>query len=222
MPSGIYCIRCIKNGKVYIGSAIDLENRWKMHQKHLIKQAHHSVKLQRAWNKYSSKYFHFQVLEYCSRSALLEREQYWIDVEKSYKSGYNSSPTAGSTLGYRFTEEQRKRLSDAHLGHKLSPERLKKLNDAARKAFTGRPLLEETKRKISEALKGKPLSEERKSKLHTPEVAAKISAALKGRTIPEEVRQKISAAQKGRKNSPEAIEKMRATKARRRGPEAAA
>jgi len=50
--SGVYQIRCKSNGKIYIGSAVNLRQRWDGHRRALRKQRHHNVHLQAAWNRY--------------------------------------------------------------------------------------------------------------------------------------------------------------------------
>lgn len=87
---GIYKIENIINNKVYIGSSNNIERRWKEHKRLLNNNKHHSIKLQRAWNKYGSENFKFSVLEECEVDRLLYLEQYYIDKFKSYFAGYNS------------------------------------------------------------------------------------------------------------------------------------
>jgi len=106
--SGIYKIENLVNGKMYVGSAVDIKNRWSRHKSDLRKNKHHSRYLQRSWNKYSEEQFEFTIIEEVKDvSELLEREQYWLDYYKSYdyKIGYNSYPTAGSPLGAKHSRE---------------------------------------------------------------------------------------------------------------------
>jgi len=46
--------------------------------------------------------FTLEILEHCESSVLLEREQYYIDL---LKPNYNILKIAGSSLGYKHTEE---------------------------------------------------------------------------------------------------------------------
>ena len=41
--SGIYKIVNLINGKVYIGSAVNFEKRWREHRRGLISKNHHSI-----------------------------------------------------------------------------------------------------------------------------------------------------------------------------------
>ena len=78
--TGIYKIKNIVNNKVYIGSAVNLYIRWHNHKSQLNKKKHHSIKLQRAWNKHNELSFVFEIIEECEKEKLIEREQYYIDL----------------------------------------------------------------------------------------------------------------------------------------------
>jgi len=43
---GVYKITNTKNGKVYIGKSIDVNNRWKTHRRYLDNNNHYNYKLQ--------------------------------------------------------------------------------------------------------------------------------------------------------------------------------
>lgn len=75
----IYRITNLINGKLYIGSAINAEQRRRRHFKDLNKQIHHSHLLQKAFNKYSIEAFRFEIIEtVADKNDLIVREQYWI------------------------------------------------------------------------------------------------------------------------------------------------
>jgi len=77
----VYQIRNIKNGKIYIGSTIDYVGRQKRHLRRLTNGNHHSIILQRSWDKHGSDNFIFEVLEIIyDKGVLLEREQYYLDM----------------------------------------------------------------------------------------------------------------------------------------------
>ena len=116
------------------------------------------------------------------------------------------SPMKGRT----FSEETRKKISEAKKGKKLSEEHRKKLSDAMK----GHTLSEEHRKKLSDAMKGRTFSEEHRKKISeankgenhpmygqhlSDETRRKISDALKGHTLSEEHRRKISEALKRRK-----------------------
>lgn len=147
--SGIYKIINKINGKGYVGSAIDVEDRWACHRSLLLRGKHHSKHLQRAWNKDGEDRFEFILIEQISNvNLLIEREQYWIDYYKSYddKFGYNICPKAGSKLGFKHSEESKKKMRSKTLTDEQK-EHLRKIN-------LGKKASEETKRKISVANTG--------------------------------------------------------------------
>lgn len=115
-----------------------------------------------------------------------------------------------------FSEEHRRKLSEAKMGKKLSEETKKKIGEALK----GKEISEETRRKMSEASKRrkhteeskKKMSEARKGREFSEETRRKISESLKGRRKPErskEHRRKISETLRGRKHSEETKKKMR-------------
>ena len=67
----IYKILNNKSGKCYIGSAKDLEVRWKRHKRDLKKGTHYNPYLQNAWNKDRGENFTFVVLEEVERDEQL-------------------------------------------------------------------------------------------------------------------------------------------------------
>lgn len=87
---GIYKITNLINGKVYIGQSCQIQKRWSIHKwnaKNNENQAH----LYLAMRKYGIENFSFEVIEYCSRDSLNDREIYWIQYYNSTnsKKGYN-------------------------------------------------------------------------------------------------------------------------------------
>lgn len=52
--------------------------------------------------KYGYSNFKLEILEYCDVPNVIEREQYYLDL---LNPEYNILKTAGSTLGYKHTEE---------------------------------------------------------------------------------------------------------------------
>lgn len=124
---GIYKIYNLINKKFYIGSSINVKKRWREHKRDLNKNKHHSKHLQRAWNKYGKDNFRFELLEIVDdKDILLEREQYYLDITKSYKKsiGYNMSPTAGSVSGYKRSKEAIEKTAKANTKHNTIEEKL--------------------------------------------------------------------------------------------------
>lgn len=84
--SGIYEIVNKVNGHRYIGSSINILNRWYDHKYDLRKQIHHSKYLQAAWNKYGAENFAFNIIKECDANILISQEQDYLD---SMKPEYN-------------------------------------------------------------------------------------------------------------------------------------
>lgn len=132
--SGIYRIRNLRNQKSYVGqAALSFEKRFKEHRHYLRHGKHHSRHLQRAWDRYGEQALAFEVIEEISRGqksergfaqVLSEREQFHMGVLRTTDPlfGYNVSPRAGSQLGYRHSEESRRRMSEAGRG-RILPEK---------------------------------------------------------------------------------------------------
>lgn len=105
MACGIYEIVNIANGKRYVGSAVNFSARWRVHRHHLRNGKHHSIALQRAWDKYGEESFEFSIIEECDRGKLMEREQIHLDMGYDY----NCSPTASSSLGVIRRDETKEK-----------------------------------------------------------------------------------------------------------------
>jgi len=65
--SGIYQIRCLLTGKIYVGSAVDIRARWNHHRDMLKRKKHRNKYLQAAWNKYGENNFECSILELVDR-----------------------------------------------------------------------------------------------------------------------------------------------------------
>lgn len=88
----IYGILNTKNLKWYIGSCLDMKDRFERHRYYLRHNMHHSDKLQRAYNLYGEDTFEVQVLYFLSNQELKDRftlEQQYIEKYNSVKEGYN-------------------------------------------------------------------------------------------------------------------------------------
>lgn len=99
--SGVYRILCIPTGKMYIGSSVDLRQRWYAHRCLLRKGKHQNRHLQHAWDKYGEKEFEFTALALVEPNDLLRVEQEWIDRTccTNDNIGFNICPTATPLVG---------------------------------------------------------------------------------------------------------------------------
>ena len=186
--SGIYRIRSLVNDKVYIGSAVNIYNRWHHHKHYLVRGTHANSKLQRFVNKHGFDSLVFEVIELCDKEKLIGREQVFIDKEKPF---FNVCQVAGNTLGVRPTEEARARLSASRKEKPTS-------------GMLGKKHTKETKDAISAKAKERGLHPAFKAaskaantgKRHTNEHRAKV--ALKQRKItPEQAQEVLTALSNG-------------------------
>lgn len=96
------------NGKTYVGSSNNLSVRFYSYYS-LRSLAKSNRPMERALLKYGFSNFSLEILEYCNLDNLLEIEQYYLDI---LKPDYNIVELAGSTLGYKHTEESLKKMRD--------------------------------------------------------------------------------------------------------------
>lgn len=130
--SGVYQIYNPYNQKRYIGSSINIEERFKQHKRSLRGNRHCNKHLQNAWNKYKDILI-FEPLEYCEPEYLLELEQYYIDYYNSAdrRFGYNIDRIADHTKpGFHLSEETKEKIRQKAIGRKLSPEQIEKMKIA--------------------------------------------------------------------------------------------
>lgn len=160
---GIYKIMNKISGKLYIGSAINIKERWKKHKNELRKNIHYNSYFQNAWNDYKEENFQFEIIEeVLDVNLLLEREQYWLDETKCYErdKGYNILKLAGNSCGYKHTEESLIKIGLSSLGRrkgiKFSNEHKKKISES----LCGHIVTNETRCKIGNKNRGHKHSEE--------------------------------------------------------------
>lgn len=111
---GIYKITCKNNNKVYIGSSINITQRWSAHRSGLKMAKHCNPNLLNSYNKYGLESLVFEILEECDTDILIEKETQWF--EKYKEEGYEmfnygdfiDNPTRGVSL----TEEHKKKVSN--------------------------------------------------------------------------------------------------------------
>jgi group I intron endonuclease len=195
--SGIYVILHKKSGKVYLGQAQDVKDRFRQHRYELNRNNHHNRHLQFAWNKDGSKAFKFQVLERCSLEQLNQREEHFLKLYMAKGLCYNfaDNPTA-PMRGRKHSEESKRKIGMAGKGkpaHNKGKHHSEETRAKMREAHKSRPpVSEETRLKIGAKHKGKTISEEHKNQLRE---AVKHRPP---RTNTDETKQKMSEAAKRR------------------------
>lgn len=178
--SGIYQIRNISNNHTYVGSAVDIKQRWYEHVSHLRTHKHHSIYLQRAWNKYGEDSFEFSIIEICSKPMLISREQYYID---NLAPSYNIAPTAGSQLGTRRSEKSKRKMSNSQ-------------RNRTDWWWTGKSLSVEHREKIRKSSKGRTSWNKGKVGVYSEDTIKRMRESKNGKVESSEHRRKISDAMK--------------------------
>lgn len=163
--AGIYAIINLINDKVYIGSAVNLERRWKEHRSRLACNVHDNQILQRSYNKHGKENYFYVILEYCEQNNLIKKETYWIWILNvtNKEKGYNICSNGRNSLGAKRSQETKDKISKANKGKVRSEEQKKKIS-ATLTGRKGRKLSEEHKKKISLVHKNKIISDEQKKK----------------------------------------------------------
>lgn len=216
LESGVYKLTNKFNGRIYIGSTHRFKKRWSEHTKRLRNGKHSNKFLQADYNKCGDDAFVFEVIEVIEgpqeNRLLVEQryiDQHYDDQEQCYnltrsvnKRGpkchsYNPEQTAIKRKEHpnkhRWSEEEKKIISDRLRGHAVSEETKQKL----RERNLGKKHTEESKRKRSESNKGK-----HRERLLDPEVRQRaLEASI-------EARKGKPAWNKGRLCTKEEIEKM--------------
>jgi len=218
--AGVYVIRNVVNGKVYVGSSRNVGKRLGGHRAQLEGGRHANLLLTRAWIKYGPDAFAAELLERVDApSELLVREQAWLDDLRPFGDrGYNILEVAGSNAGWRHSDEAKLKIASASAGRVFSPETLERMRQAQQQRSP------EWRQALSESLQE---SEAAKAAL---EKAVQVSAdkrrgqpahpnAAKGASewywsLSEQERadfnEKRAAPMRGRARSPEAVEAARA------------
>lgn len=152
---GIYRWLNTANGKSYIGSAVDMEERRKQHLSQLRAGNHVNRKLLNAFNKYGEQSFEFEILGYCLERDLLFNEQLAIDAFGACRNGYNICPVAGRPMAGRKHSALTRQLMSGPRG-KQSPEWVERRASTRRKKLT--PEQREANRRAWETRKARYLS----------------------------------------------------------------
>jgi len=175
----IYKVINLINGKIYIGKAENVEERW---QKHLSSaRTNRGFVFHKAINKYGKDNWDISIIEKCeSEKIALEREIFWIAKYKTNICKY------GSEFGYNLTDG-----GEGISGNVRSPESRQKMSESSK----GKPKSEAHKEQLRIAKIGKKLS---------PEHKANIGKAGLGRKQTESAKIKLSDQRIGEKN-PRAI-----------------
>jgi group I intron endonuclease len=134
--SGIYMITNKITKDIYIGQSKNISNRFKNYFNLSYIKSKDSYIINRALLKYGYSNFSLTILEYCDKSNLLVREQYYFD---KLNPQYNILKIAGSSLNSKHLEESKVKFI----------KNLKRVSIKENSALFGRHHIEETKNLMS-------------------------------------------------------------------------
>ena len=163
---GCYVATNKKNGKQYVGKAMDYDKRlyshkWRYNHKNP-KYNNIHPKFYRAIRKHGWEAFSWQFY-HCWDDMLVEFEQSLIAACDSFKNGYNCTEGGDGTIGYRNTDEAKKKVGDANRGRVKSADTLAKMSKAtqgSKNGFYGKTHNAETRQKIIESNKRRAKTKE--------------------------------------------------------------
>lgn len=175
----VYCIKNIINNKEYIGlTTRTLEERWKQHIRESNREGgwEWNTPLGNAIKKYGKNSFEVFVLEECSSETEMKQKEIWLIRERkslASETGYNLTLGGDGRLGYKLSEETKRKIGEGNFGKIMSDDARAKMSIAAKKRCVGKP---------------SPMD----GKKHTDDSLKKISESSKGRVFSEESRRKKS------------------------------
>ena len=101
-PSGVYQVKNMSNGKILLGSSLNMDGLLNRHRFTLRYNSHPNKELQKDWNELGPDQFVFEVLEvvlvqddpnFNLKDELTLLEQIWIEKLQPFgQRGYNTSP----------------------------------------------------------------------------------------------------------------------------------
>lgn len=195
--SGVYCAIHRDSLACYVGSSVNLSRRRHNHLNEARKGR--DVKFHKALAELGAQSFDFEVIEFCPREKLAEREDFWIKFYRSaYGNNFNTLKTAQWPVFEKPTDEIRQKLRRAALGRKFSDAHRKALSDS----HTGIKHTAQSRANMAASHIGVKRSDEAR---------ARMSLAQKGRTVSSECRAKLRAINLGKKHSEESKLKLSAT-----------
>jgi group I intron endonuclease len=122
MSTGVYKITNKLNGKVYIGSSTNLEQRKMDHFKPSTLVSHRShLPLYQDIKCYGVENFNFEVIEYCKEDELVQREDFYLSKVQG-SDCYNSVYKSITMHDEEFSEANSRRLTEMNKRKWKDPE----------------------------------------------------------------------------------------------------
>lgn len=205
LNTGIYALRCIPNGRVYVGQTnSSFLDRWLCHQWLLSKHKHNRF-IQRSFDKYGVKSFEIEILECihvedanAQTKKLNDREVYWIKHfrEKLGEREVFNCNDGGD--GYNPCKETREQISVKVKAYYTNPDNkaiISKRRKGKKKSELWKKKNSEIRRRLYETSDlGKKISESLQRVSKTPEYRRKCSENSKQmwETVTPELRSRMS------------------------------
>lgn len=191
--SGVYQIMNEVNGKSYVGSSKDINNRWSCWKRNFTLPMNYKSLLKAAVQKYGIENFTFIILEECAptKEALEALENHYL---QQIKPAYNIIEQSYAPTGRKHPHSEDTKA-------KIRAKRALQTN-VRQKGY-----------KMSQPAWNKGLPSPHRGKTRPAEVGAKISQTMMGHAVSEETRAKLRAnnGMSGRHHSETTKQKMRTT-----------
>lgn len=170
----IYKTINLVNGKIYVGQKLTSCDNLQPNY------LGSGILFQRVIQKYGVENFKREIIEFCTKETINEREKFWIkQLDAMNRSvGYNLCEGGGTTSGYKHTKSTLRKISTSNIGkhhHKRSEE----IREKDRIASTGRLHSDQTKKKMSVTATGRITSEETKEKIRNSKKGKPLSESVK-------------------------------------------
>ena len=198
----VYIHTC-PNGKKYVGitTRIKPEYRWGKNGKGYYQNEH----FYRAILKYGWSSITHEVFEVDSAEEMYRKEVELISFYHSNDPEYGYNNSVGGehgSLGCKYSEEIRKKLSEAHKGKSLGEEHRKHVVEATKKKWAD-PEYRKHMSEVQKKVHSDPEYRRKQSEVRSdPEYRRKLSEAHKGKVLSEETRKKMSQSHKGKPGKP--------------------
>ena len=189
-----YKITNLINGKIYIGKAVNVDERWRKHKVAAKRQDSNDYShLHRAMNSYGFDNFKIEVIdEFLTEEESLAAEIRYIELFDSINReiGYNLTKGGEGSSGFRHTTESRLKMSQTKKDMNLVGEN---------NPFYGQHHTPESRQRMSEVHIEYFKDHEHPwiGRNHTDETKEKMSLSAIGREVSLETKKKISNTNKG-------------------------
>ena len=126
--SGIYYIKNIVNGKLYVGQSINVHARLSRHKTDL-RVGRDSKHLQRAYDKYGEDHFEFALFMECPIDELDFWEKYYIAEWRTQDECFGYNLDGGGSKSRLMSDKTKALMSKSRNGHVVSEETRRKISE---------------------------------------------------------------------------------------------